>query len=96
MAQNVANQSGEATNWSRHFEWVGWGITGHAQSSLKAISLQCIKNDLRCEVKFLNVVRYIINLLRHFNYEWSGMPKLAQSTWKWWIGNLINQTNYGK
>ena len=25
----------EATSWSRHLEWVWWGMSGHAQSSIK-------------------------------------------------------------
>ena len=25
----------EATNWSRHFDWVWWGMYGHVQSSFK-------------------------------------------------------------
>ena len=28
----------EATNWSRHFKWVWWGMSGHAQSSFKWVS----------------------------------------------------------
>ena len=28
----------EATNWSRHFEWVWWGMSEHAQSSFKWVS----------------------------------------------------------